>query len=51
MDEQGVTNRLTGEEAPDDVPAEALERAEEAELRVRDQHSAGDPPDRPISES
>lgn len=51
MDEQDVTNRLTGEEAPEDVPAEALDRAEEAERRVRDHHSAGDPADRPISES
>ena len=51
MDEQSVTNRLTGEESPEDIPSEATDRAEEAERRVRDQHAASDPPDRPISES
>lgn len=51
MDEQDVTNRLTGEEAPEDVPSEALDRAQEAERRVREQHRSGDPDDRPISES
>ena len=51
MDQDGVTNRLTGEEAPEDVPSEAAGRAEEAERRIRDQHTAADPEDRPISES
>ncbi len=49
--DETVTNRVTGEETPEDVPAEAAQRAAEAERRIRDQHAAGEPDDRPISES
>ncbi len=49
--DEGVTNRLTGEEAPGDVPADAVDRAAEAERRIREQHAAGDADERPISES
>ena len=51
MDERDVTNRLTGEEAPEDVPSEAVDRAQAAERRVREQHDSADPEDAPISES
>ena len=51
MRDDATTNRLTGEEAPADVPSEAAERAAEAERRIRGQHAAGDPEERPISES
>ncbi len=51
MDDESVTDRLTGEEAPADVPTEAADRAADAERRIRDQHAQGDPEDRPISES
>ena len=47
---ENVTDRLTGEESPQDVPAEAAERARQAERALTERHEA-DPPDRPISES
>ena len=49
--DEGVTNRLTGEEAPEDVPREAVERAREAEQRISEQHTEGDPENQEISES
>ena len=49
--DDGVTNRLTGEEAPEDVPQEAVERAREAERRISEQHAHGDPENQEISES
>ena len=48
---EGVTNRLTGEEAPEDVPREAAERARQAEQRISEQHTHDDPENQEISES
>ena len=51
MDSDAVTDRLTGEEAPDDVPREAIDRAAEADRRVDQEHLAADDPEAPITES
>ena len=51
MDDPTFTDRLTGEEASEDVPDEAADRAADAEQRVRQQHAATDPEERPMSES
>ena len=51
MDSESVTDRLTGEEAGDDVPREARLKADEGDRHVDDQHLASDPADRPITES
>ncbi len=48
---QEVTDRLTGEESPEDVPQEAADRAREAERRNSAQHTQGDPENQEISES
>ncbi len=50
MDHDSATDRLTGEEAPEDVPSEAADGAENADRRVDRQHETDDP-DAPTTES